>query len=94
MCHDLLMLVAAAVVGLITAYYLGLRAGMYAAIAAGLLFLAAMLVPAMSTIAYAIVAVGLIGVLVIGPRRERPSDSRRVFGWLKKRVTSLWKKKD
>ncbi len=77
------MILAALVVGLVTAYYLGVRAGVTAAAAAGGLFLVAAIVPALSTIAYLAVGAGVAGVCVIGPRRERPPSSRRALLWLR-----------
>jgi hypothetical protein len=72
------VILAAIIVGLVAAYYLGLRAGGLAAAAAALLFLAAQIVPGLALWAYAIVAVGLIGLFAVGPRlpQNRPDVIR------------------
>lgn len=81
------MIFAAILVGLITAYYLGLRAGgVAAASAAGLFFLAA-LYPPLKLIAYTAVAVGLAGVCIAGPHYQRPEAKKQAqdaFKWLRR----------
>ncbi len=90
------MLIAAVIVGLIVAYHLGLKLGMYAAAGAGGLFLVAMVVPHWATYAYAIVGVAVIGVCLIGPKlpKQERNDlqgkaftvGRRAFSWLRKQI--------
>jgi hypothetical protein len=90
------MLLAAILVGLLTAYYLGVRAGIVAAAAAAGLFLIAALVPPIKLIAYALVGVGVAGVCLVGPHHQRPETKeqvkdllkwgRRAFGYLKRKV--------
>jgi hypothetical protein len=90
------MIFAAIVVGLLTAYYLGVRAGGMAAAASGGLFLVAALFPPLKLIAYALIGVGVAGVCIVGPRHQRPETKkqvkelftwgRRAFGYLKRRV--------
>lgn len=90
------MIFAAILVGLLTAYYLGVRAGTIAAAVAGGLFLVAAFVPPLKLIAYALVGVGVAGVCVVGPRHQRPEAKqqaqdvlkwlRRAFRYLRRRV--------
>jgi hypothetical protein len=90
------MLIAAILIGLLTAYYLGVRAGMVAAGAAAGLFLIAALMPPLKLVAYALVGVGVAGVCLVGPHHQRPETKaqvqelfkwgRRAFGYLKRKV--------
>jgi hypothetical protein len=90
------MFLAAILVGLLTAYYLGVRAGIVAAATAAGLFLLAALMPPLKLIAYALVAVGVAGVCLVGPHHQRPETKeqvkdllkwgRRAFGYLKRKV--------
>ena len=74
------MLIAALAVGLLTAYYFGLRPGMVAAGATAVLFLVAMVAPAMAIFAYGAVAAGVAGLLFAGPRmRKKASASQLTF---------------
>jgi hypothetical protein len=67
------MIIAALAVGLIAAYYLGFRVGIYAAaITAGLL-LAAKVIPGSTIPVYLLIGGGLAAVHVIGKRRPRPT---------------------
>lgn len=70
------MLLGALLIGLLTAYYLGLEVGITAAIAAAGLFLAAAVIPVLSVPIYLVVAVFIIGVIWLGPRRARAKDAR------------------
>jgi hypothetical protein len=84
------MLIAAAIVGLIVAYHLGIRPGVYAAAGSAALFLVAMTVPRWAIWAYAIVGVGVIGVCLIGPKLPKEEAAgfekwgRRAFSWMRK----------
>ncbi len=87
------MIIAALVIGLVTAYYFGLRLGWYAAAVAGGLFLLAMVWPSKALVLYAIAAIGFIAVLWIGPRRQVPGARQdlmrgvgRAAGWIRKRI--------
>jgi hypothetical protein len=66
------MFIAAILVGLLVAYYFGLRPGMVAAGATVGLFLVAAVVPAAATYAYVIVCAGVAGVVLLGPKLKRP----------------------
>jgi hypothetical protein len=87
------VIIAALVIGLITAYYFGLRLGGYAAAAAGALFLLAAVWPSQALLLYAIAGVGFLGILVIGPRRQAPGAKQdllrglgRGLGWIRRRL--------
>ncbi len=81
------MLVAALVVGVLTAYYFGLRLGMYAAAAtAGALF-ATLVVPGMTWLVYGAVAVTIVGLVYLGPKYGKAagvSGVRQALGWSKR----------
>ncbi len=89
------MLIAAILVGLLTAYYLGVRAGGIAAASAAGLFLIAAFFPPLKLIAYALVGIGVAGVCIVGPHHQRPETKKqfqelftwgkRAFGYLKRR---------
>jgi hypothetical protein len=68
------MLIAALLVGLMVAYYFGLRPGMVAAGATAALFLLAAVIPAAATYAYAMVCAGVAGVVFLGPKLKRPDS--------------------
>jgi|SRR5690349_9302051 len=73
------MLIAALAVGLVTAYYFGVRPGMFAAGATVALCLVA-LVPGLALYAYGAMAVGVFGLLWAGPRmRRKGSPSQLTF---------------
>lgn len=85
------MLVAALIVGVLAAYYLGLRAGAWAAGATAILFMVAMVAPRAAILAYGVVAAGLVGLCWIGPKLKRPADSTRAFGAAKRLASRLWR---
>jgi len=65
------MLIAALLVGLLTAYYFGVRHGMAAAGATAALFLVAMVAPHLAIFAYGAVGVGVGAVCIVGPKLRR-----------------------
>ena len=69
------MLIAAIVVGLVTAYHLGIRAGMLGAATAAGLFAAAWVIPGATLYAYVLIGVGLVGVCTLGPRFHSTSGA-------------------
>jgi len=85
------MLVAALVVGAVTAYYLGLKAGGVAAVVAGALFLVAMVVPGVRWTIYLGVGAALVAICWIGPKLPRRKDSQIALGWAKRLGKRLWK---
>lgn len=80
------MILAALIIGLLTAYYFGVKAGVSAIVASLGLFLLAAMVPGTKLLAYVLVASGLVAILVVGPRRTPPEDA----AWLRRVVDGLW----
>lgn len=83
------MLVAALVVGAVTAFYFGLRAGAAAAGVALALFAVAEVRPGAALWAYGLVAAGLVGVCTIGPKRQNPTHAARVTRWARRGLGEL-----
>jgi hypothetical protein len=77
------VLLATLIVGGVTAYWFGLRAGAWAAGATLALCMLATMVPGLATPIYLVLACGLAAVCVVGPRRERPPDAARAVRLLK-----------
>ncbi|HUH04320.1 MAG TPA: hypothetical protein VML75_20125 [Kofleriaceae bacterium] len=89
------MIIAAAFIGLLTAYYFGLRPGAFAAGAAFLLFVAALMMPGSALLFYGVVSVGVVGLLFAGPRYGRKgarTDVFHVVGRASKVARGLWRK--
>ena len=80
------MLIAALLLGALTAYYFGLRLGLYAAAATAALCLVAMFVPGWSVPIYVLLAIGAVTVIVVGPRRKRPPDVVLAVRWVRQRL--------
>jgi hypothetical protein len=78
------MLVAALIMGALTAYYFGLRLGVYAAAAtAGALF-ATIVIPGMTWLVYGAIAVSMVGLVYLGPRYGKAAGvtgMRHALGW-------------
>jgi hypothetical protein len=72
------MIFAAIGVGLMTAYYFGVQAGIWAAAGTAGLMIAAV-VPALKVYAYAVLGVGVAGVAYFGPRMRRPGSPAGVL---------------
>jgi hypothetical protein len=66
------MFIAALLVGVLVAYYFGLRPGLFAAAATAGLFLAAAVMPVVAIYAYVLVGAGVAGVVLLGPKLKRP----------------------
>jgi hypothetical protein len=74
------MLIAALLVGLLTAYYFGVRPGMMAAGATAALCLMAMIAPHLAIFAYGAIGVGVGAVCIVGPKlRRKGSPARMTF---------------
>jgi hypothetical protein len=74
------MLIAALLVGLLTAYYFGVRSGMVAAGATAGLFLFAAMAPHLAIFAYGAVGVGVGVVCIVGPKlRRKGTPSQMTF---------------
>lgn len=85
------MLIAALVIGVLTAYYLGFRLGMYAAGASALLFFVAMVMPGWALPAYAIVGVGVLALCAIGPKVQKKSHKQRFMSLGRDLLTRAFK---
>ncbi len=79
------MIFASLIIGLLTAYYYGLKRGATAAAVALGLFVVAVAVPGAMWPAYGLVAAGLIALFALGPRAAPSAEAshvRRVIGTL------------
>lgn len=86
------MFVAAIIIGVVCAYYLGVQAGIYGGAATLVLLLIGAAIPSLAMYAYLIVAVGLVGVCLIGPRLEKSPSNTAVMKGARKILGKLWKK--
>jgi hypothetical protein len=77
------MLTAALLMGALTAYYYGLRAGLWAAAGTAIVALAGTLVPGMRWPAYGLIAAAAIVIRVLGARRARPASTVLAVRWLR-----------
>jgi hypothetical protein len=77
------MLLAALIVGGLTAYWLGLRQGVWAAVATFVLLLVAASVPPLAMAIHVLLAVGVVLVCLVGAKRERPADAVRATRWVR-----------
>ena len=92
--YNALMLLGAILIGLLTAYYFGIKPGIIAAATCALLFILAQVVPGTMLGVYGLVALFIIGVVVIGPRRaknQEPSGAQRVRKLARQALGKLWK---
>jgi ABC-type dipeptide/oligopeptide/nickel transport system permease component len=86
------MVLAALVIGLLTAYYFGVRPGIWAAAVAAALMVAALVVPGYAFVLYTVVGAGVVGVVGLGPAYQRPGARQRadqVIRWSIRRVRQL-----
>ena len=72
------MLVAVLLMGALAAYYFGLRIGAWTAAGTAILCAAALVVPLYAVPIYVVLAVAAVAILVVGPRRAKPTDAVRV----------------
>jgi hypothetical protein len=79
------MLIAALVIGALTAYYFGMRPGVIAAAASGGLFVLGLVMPSKIFWTYGLVTVYTVGVLVIGPRVPAKQKNKQDFLGLARR---------
>lgn len=83
------MLLATLIVGGVTAYWFGLRPGAWAAAATFGLLLVAAFVPSAATAIHVLLALGLLVVCLVGPRRERPPDAVRATRWVRGAIAQV-----
>jgi hypothetical protein len=86
------MLLAAVVLGALTAYYFGLRAGAYAAVATFVLCVLALFVPRVALPVNVAIAVAAIAIWRIGSRRPRPPDAVLAVRFVRSSVARAWSK--
>jgi hypothetical protein len=84
------MLIAAILVGALTAYYFGLRPGMYAAIATFVLGAVALFVPRLAWPVHLAMAAGAIAIWQIGSRRPRPNDAVLATRFVRRAAGRAW----
>jgi hypothetical protein len=84
------MLIAALIVGGLTAYYFGLRAGAAAAVAAFVLLLVPIFFPRYAMYCWVGLAVVTIAMQQIGSKRQRPPDAVLAAAWVRRRIADLW----
>ena len=86
------MVIAALIIGAMTAYYLGIRNGLLAAGAATALFVVAAVVPEAALYAYAVVVAGIVGLVALGPGlRPRYGLDARAIAALRASASRLFK---
>ncbi|MCP4444212.1 MAG: hypothetical protein GY811_02555 [Myxococcales bacterium] len=73
------MILGALVIGAITAYYFGVRVGVYAAVASVGLFVLGIVMPSKLLWTYGLVGAFVVGVLVIGPRLPGRQENKADF---------------
>jgi len=86
------MIIASVLIGLSTAYYFGLQKGGIAAGASLLLFVIAFIYPPARLYSYALVAVMILGVLVIGPKQPGAAKRARLIEATKTLVKRSWRR--
>ncbi len=89
------MLIGALFIGLLTAYYFGLKPGIIAGAGSALLFIVAQIVPGAQLGVYGLVAAFIIGICVMGPRMSKNDEEERknvVRRWGKKVMGELWRR--
>ena len=81
-----MVIIAAAAVAIVTAYFVGIKPGMYAGCVSLGLFAVALIIPSLAPIAYLAVAAGLTGVIAVGSKRSHHKRNKR---WLKRARTAF-----
>jgi hypothetical protein len=84
------MLLTALVLGALTAYYFGLRAGYWAAGVTFALCLARLFVPRLALVVDLVIAGGAIVIWRIGSRRQRPADAVMATRVVRRAVGRAW----
>lgn len=73
-------MIAALIVGALTAWYLGLRTGIFAAIATAIALVIAMVVPGMSLAVYALVIAWAAALYYFGPKLGKKGGASNLAG--------------
>ena len=88
------MLIGALLIGLLTAYYFGVKPGVIAAASSALLFIVADVIPGTALLVYGAIAVFIIGVCLLGPRFVKPEEEqggRKVRRMARQALGKLWR---
>lgn len=89
------MFIGAILIGFLTAYYFGIKPGVIAAAGSFMLFVVAEAAPPAALYVYALVAIYIVGVCLIGPRMAKPDDeesgARKVRRMARQAIGKLWK---
>ncbi len=90
------VLITAVIIGLLTAYYFGVRMGAFAAVGSAVLLVAALVLPGFSWQLYGLLAVFVVGVCLAGPKLGKSMPlgdvlrrSRQLTGWASKWLGKL-----
>ena len=86
------MLLSALVIGALTAYYFGVRAGVWAAGATFVLCLVALALPRFALPLYVVLAAGAVVIQQVGSRRPRPHDAVLATRLARRAVGRAWNK--
>jgi hypothetical protein len=84
------MLIAALLLGALTAYYFGLRAGAWTAAGTFALSLVMLTMPRYTLHFYGALALAGLAVWQIGSRRQRPPDAVLAVRWVRRGVGKAW----
>ena len=88
------MFIGAILIGLLTAYYLGIKPGVIAAASSFMLFVVAEVAPPAALYMYGVVAIYIVGLCLLGPRVVKPdeeSGARKVRRMARQALGKLWK---
>lgn len=88
------MFIGAILIGLLTAYYFGIKPGVIAAAGSFMMFVVAEVVPGSALIVYGAVAAFIVGVCLMGPRMVKPdeeSGGRKVRRMARQAIGKLWR---
>ncbi len=86
------VLIAAAAVGLVTTYFIGVKPGLYAGCVALGLFALALVLPTLAPVAYLVVAVGLVGIIAVGSKRPHHKRNARYLKRVRQAVRVIMRK--
>ena len=89
------MILGSLLIGLLTAYYFGVKPGIIAGAGAALLFIAADVIPGAQLGVYVLVAMFIIAVCVVGPRRadsHEDESKNAIRRWSKRAMSELWRR--
>lgn len=87
------MILGSLLIGLLTAYYFGIRPGITAAAGSAALFILSDVVPQIGTIIYAIIALFIAAVCIAGPRMpDQEKNAARMRRLVRELVTRTWRR--